>query len=147
MKNLLLIIPLFLALSFSGFSQNTRPKNCFEQWQEVFKKRGSYTVSDNMHRKVIVSFIEGQDAYCYYGKVRVENGKITSIFVKYEDETYHLYDKKFHNADRKSPGIENGISEKIISEDDEELRVVFIDKIKPKKKKYQQAPGPGDLLK
>lgn len=146
MKKLILLLTVLFSLSYSTWSQDTRPMNCFEQWEAVFKKRGAYTVPDNMHRKVIVSFLEGSDAYCYYGKVRVENGKITSIFVKYEDDTYQLFDKKFFNKDHKAPGISNGISERILTEDDEALRVVFIEQIKPKKKKYQQAPGPGELL-
>ena len=147
MKNLILTLTILFSISYGAWSQDARPMNCFEQWKEVFKKRGAYTVVDDMHRKVIVSFIEGGDAYCYYGKVRVENGKITSIFVRYEDDTYQLFDKEFSNEERKAPGISNGISEKIVTEDKEALYVIFIESIKPKKKKYQQAPGPGELLK
>lgn len=144
-KGLLFLISL-LTISSVAISQGDDP-NCLEKWQQILKKRGSYTVADNMHRRVIVSFIEGENAYCYLGKVRVENGKISSIFIKYKDDTYELFEKKFYNKEGKSPGVEGGISELIKTDDGENLKIVFIEQVKPEKKKYQQAPDPSEMLK
>lgn len=138
----------FLLLFFSVvFSSIFAQEGCYSEWKAVFDKRGAYTVSDDMHRNVIVSFIEDGESYCVYGKARVENGKIVSVFVQYENEEYELMEGKLVNKNKQAPGISNGISEEIINEKGEHFRVLFIDKIKPKKKEYKSAGGPGDLYK
>lgn len=142
MKRFLLLgITLFVATLTFAQSDNS----CYKIWEKHFNKRGAYSVADDMHRNIIVSFIEGDEAYCYKGKVRVEGGKITSIFIQYEDHTYELFDKKFYNQKREKPGIVNGMSDIISTDDGEKLRVFFIEKVKPKKKQYQAAPLPTDL--
>lgn len=142
MKRLLLLsLSLFLTTAIFAQAENS----CYKIWEKHFNKRGAYSVADDMHRNVIVSFIEGDEAYCYKGKVRVEGGKITSIFIQYEDNTFELYDKKFFNSKRERPGIVNGMSEQITSADGEKLKVFFIEKVKPKKKQYKAAPLPTDM--
>ena len=138
-----LLIGLTLVLTTLTFAQ--ADNTCYKIWEKHFKKRGAYSVADDMHRNVIVSFVEGDEAYCYRGKVRVEGGKITSIFIQYEDNTYELYDQKFYNSKRERPGIINGMSENISSENGEKLKVFFIEKVKPQKKQYKAAPLPGDM--
>ena len=135
-----LLLGLSLVLVTLTFAQSDN--SCFKIWEKHFHKRGAYSVADDMHRNVIVSFIEGEEAYCYRGKVRVEGGKVTSIFIQYEDNTYELFDKKFYNVKRERPGIVNGMTELITTEDGEKLKVFFIDKVKPQKKQYKQAPLP-----
>jgi len=102
---------------------------------------------DDMHRKVIISFIEGDESFCVYGKVRVENGKIASVFVQYENDDYELMEGKLVNVRKTSASIKNGISELTINENGEKFYVLFIDKIKPKKKAYKSAAGPGAEFK
>src|SRR5690554_7611948 len=85
----------------------------------------------------MVSFFEGDEVYCVRGKVRVENGYVSAIFYYYDDNTEELYDKKFHNLNNEPPTVTNGISEMIINADRERFRVVFIDKLKPKRKALQ----------
>jgi len=136
-KTLLLFI--FSILFTATYAQT----GCFSEWKSVFEKRGAYTVSDDMHRKVIISFIEGGESFCVYGKVRVENGKIVSVFVQYENGEYQLMDGKLVNSKKQAPGVSNGISEEITNEDGEKFYVLFIEKIKPKKKSYKSAGGPG----
>ncbi len=139
---------LFLLLLLSGvFSQSYAQTGCFAEWKEVFERRGSYTVTDDMYRSVILSFIEGTESYCIYGKVRVENGKIVSVFVQYEDGEFALMDQKFVNKANRAPGVINGISEEISNEAGEKFYVLFIDKIKPKKREYKKAGGPGAEFK
>ncbi len=136
-KGFLLI--LLSVLTIQSYAQN----GCYSEWKAVFEKRGAYTVTDDMYRNVIISFIDGEDSYCIYGKARVENGKVVSIFVQYEDEEYGLMDQKFANKNSRPPGIVNGISDEIINEAGEHFYILFIDKIKPKKREYKQAAGPG----
>jgi len=136
-KTLLLFI--FSILFTATYAQS----GCFAEWKTVFEKRGAYTVSDDMHRKVIISFIEEGESFCVYGKVRVENGKIVSVFVQYENGEYQLMDGKLVNSKKQAPGITNGISEEITNDDGEKFHVLFIEKIKPKKKSYKSAGGPG----
>lgn len=145
MKQALLIFALATFTS-TLFAQNQKPKSCYEAWEAVFKKRGAYAINDDMHRKVIVSFFEDGNVYCYTGKVRVESGRVTSVFIKYEDETFHLLDKKIYGIEKNKPKIENGISELIYTDDNEKFKVLFIEQIKPKKKSYESAPMPDDFL-
>lgn len=139
-KSLLSILGVFII--FTSISQES---DCFTKLEAAFEKRGSYSVADDMHRNVILSFFEGEESYCLNGKVRVEKGLITSIFIQYQDGDYELYDKKFYNLQKNPPKIVNGISEMIYTADNEKLRVVFIEKLKPKQREYSKANLPEDL--
>ena len=66
-----------------------------------------------MHRNVYLSYFEDGTSRCISGKVRVENGKIVSVFMQYNDGTYELLDAKFYNSNKLQPAIINGISEMI----------------------------------
>lgn len=144
---LLAITSIFLFSANSTFAQDEESKdlNCFERYEEAFKERGSYTISDNIYRNVMISFFEGDEVFCVRGKVRVENGYISTIFYYYDDNTEELYGKKFHNLKSEPPSIKNGISEMIVNADREKLKVVFVDKLKPKRKKLQQMTIPDNL--
>lgn len=145
MKKHLLILSVLL-ISTSIFSQNSATTtDCFKKLEEAFAKRGSLSVADAIHTNVIISFFEDGGSRCVGGKVRVENGTVTSIFLQFEDGTYELMDKKFYNAKKMAPVITNGISEMITTVDGEKLRVVFIDKLKPKKQTYKEINLPDDL--
>jgi hypothetical protein len=141
MKKALLLFSVF-ALTFSLSAQD----DCYKRLEEAFTKRGAYGVGDDMHRNVIVSFFEKDgSSTCVSGKARVENGKIVSILIQYNDETYEPYDKKFYNEKKQQPAINNGISEMIYSVDGEKLKVIFIDKLKPKQKTAKEVVLPDDL--
>jgi hypothetical protein len=140
-KSLLVTVCIFLATSV--FSQND---NCYKKLEDAFTKRGAYTVSDDMHKNVIISFFNSDGStVCVTGKARVENGVLVSILLQYEDGLYEYYDKKFTNTKKTAPTITNGISEMAISADGEKFRVVFIDKLKPKAKSLKPATLPDDL--
>lgn len=138
-----LLVGLTILMSFGAFSQQS---DCYKKLEEAFKVRGSYTISDDMHRNVIISFFEGETTTCVSGKVRVENGVIVSVFLQYKDDSYELYmDKNVYNAKKQPPTITNGISELIITPNGERFKVIFIDKLKPKAKSYKQVELPDDL--
>lgn len=134
-----------LLLFFSVLVSGAYSQGCLPAWQEAFKKRGAYSVSDDMHRKVYVHFVDGEDSYCAAGKTRVENGKIVSIFLQFEDGTYELMDMKITNTQGKPAGIVDGISEEMVNEQGQHFYVIFVEKLKPKKKAYKTVGGPGDM--
>tara|TARA_R110002072_G_scaffold286113_1_gene451086 strand:- start:5284 stop:5712 length:429 start_codon:yes stop_codon:yes gene_type:complete len=140
-KSLLVLIVTFITtLSFSQQSE------CFLRLQKAFDARGAYTVSDDMHRNVIISYFQTDGgSVCYSGKARVENGLIVSIFLQYDDNAYELLEKKFFNSKKNPPKIVNGISEMIFNEDGEKFKIVFIDQLRPKKKAYKVVELPDDL--
>ena len=137
------VLLLFLTLLVAGGAN--AHSGCLEQWRKAFEKRGSYSVADDMHKKVYISFIEDGVSTCIAGKARVENGRVVSIFLEYEDGTYELMDEKILNKDGRPPKVENGISEEIINESREHFYVIFVEKLKPKKKEYRTVGGPGDI--
>ena len=118
---------------------------CFLRLQKAFDNRGSFTVADDMHRNVIISYFEDGGSYCISGKARVENGTIVSVFLQYDDNTYELMEKKFYNTMKQPPTIVNGITEMIHNSDGEKFKIVFIDQLKPKKKGYKPAGLPDDI--
>lgn len=137
----------FFALIFiSGITlAQTTPGDCYKKLEDAFIKRGSLVVADAIHPNVIICFFEEGGSRCVGGKVRVENSTITSIFLQFEDNTYELMEKKFWNAKKLPPSITNGISELILTPDGEKFKVVFIDKLKPKKQTYKEINLPDDL--
>lgn len=145
MKKFLLV--LISSLSFLGtYAQEV---DCFKKLEEAFKKRGSYAIADDMHRNVIISFFEMNGTTpvtsCVTGKVRVENGLITSIFLKFDENIFEPIESKWYNVKKTAPGIENGISEMIYTADGQKFKVIFIDQLKPKAKLPQKAKLPDDL--
>ncbi|MCB9224258.1 MAG: hypothetical protein R2780_02175 [Crocinitomicaceae bacterium] len=134
-----------LLLFFSFMVTGAFSQGCLGAWKEAFKKRGAYTVADDMHRKVYIQFDEGPDAYCVSGKARVENGKVVSVFLQFEDGTYELMDMKISNMQGQPASIENGISEKMRNEQGEVFWVIFVEKLKPKQKEYKTVGGPDDI--
>ena len=93
-KSLLVICVAIISLSASG-------QDCFTRIQKAFDERGAYSVADDMHRNVILSFFEDGSSYCISGKARVENGFIISVFKQFQDDTYELMEKKFYNSEKK----------------------------------------------
>lgn len=140
MKKGLLALIIGMTISAGVYAQD-----CFTKLQKAFDERGSYSIADDMHRNVILSFFEDGTSYCISGKCRVENGLITSIFMQYEDDTYELMNAKFFNSKKEPPTIVNGISEMIFTSDNEKFKVVFIDQLKPKKKQFKSVDLPDDL--
>ena len=133
----------FFALMLGGAFAQT---GCYAEWKKAFDERGAYAVGDEVHRNVYIAFVEEGDSYCVAGKARVEYGKIVSIWLMFEDGTFDLMEAdKFTNKAKGAPTIINGISEEIITKEGEHLYIIFVDKIKPKKKTYKTVGGPGDL--
>lgn len=140
MKKGLLFLFFGIFMASAAFSQD-----CFIRLQKAFDDRGSYSVSDDMHRHVYISFFEDGSSRCVLGKVRVENGKIVSVFLQFDDDTFELMDAKFYNSKKVQPEIINGISEMIYTSEGDKFKIVFIDQLKPKQKSLKEVELPDDL--
>jgi hypothetical protein len=142
MKKILLF---FVAIStvIAVNAQNEAEPTCYQKYAKVFEKRGAYPVEDGEYKDVIISFRKGSSAECYYGKVTVKNGAINidEMYLSFEDETYEKIEERYKYADRVIT-IKNGISETIVTKDEELINVLFVSKIKPPKKAYKKAPDP-----
>ena len=136
MKKFLLL--LFVASIGTAWGQDT--KSCYDQYYEIFKIRGAEDVKDGVHENVIFTIRQGNDAECFYGKVKVDSGVVKEMYIQFEDGTYEPYILKLkteHNIT-----IQNGISRTVITKDEEIFNVMFVGHIKPPKKKYKRAPAP-----
>ena len=144
-SNLLVLV--LLSLSYSSFAQvpagteEVEP-NCYQKYAKLFESRGALDVEDGTYSDVIISIRRGSNADCYNGKVEVVKGAITNMYIKFSDGTFEKIERKYKN-DPPVMHIVNGMSSTLITKDDESLyNVLFVKKIKPKKKEYQRAPEP-----
>lgn len=138
MKRFLLGALLVFGL-ISASSNNTYGQTCLDAYKKVFKERGADLVADGMHRSVIIALEEEGETVCLLGKARVEGLKVTAVFIQFEDDSYEL----FEGQDFKVPygvNVKNGVSEPWETKTNQKISVIFKDSIKPKKKKYKQAP-------
>ena len=144
------IIPIliFTIIASPFFSQsNSVQLTCYSKYAKVFEKRGATNVSDGIYDNVIITIRKGSMADCFYGKVTVKNGNVDfkNMFLKFEDDTYEKLDMKFKYNEKEEEteiNVVNGISNVILTADEELVNVLFVKNIKPKKKKYAKAAEP-----
>ncbi len=145
MKKILSILTLALITS-SAFSQGaTTELTCYSKYAKVFEKRGAKEVVDGTYDDVIITIRKGSMADCFYGKVNIKNGSLDyrNMHLKFEDGTYEKLDLRFKYKEKgKIVGVANGISNVILTDDEELVNVLFVQHIKPKKKKYAKAAEP-----
>lgn len=138
---------LMLVYSTLTFSQNQTPAettegdNCYQKYAMIFEKRGAFDVEDGTYNDVIISVRKGSSANCFNGKVDVVKGIVTNIHFKFSDGTFEKLERKYKN-DPTHIGIVNGISQTLVTKDEELINILFVKKIKPKKKEYEKAPEP-----
>jgi len=139
------IVTLILTTVVIGaFAQKVAPQlTCYSKYAKVFEKRGAFEVEDGTITTVIITIRKGSLADCFHGKATVKDGNVNfhSLHLKFEDGTYEKLDLKF-KYDAKAIKIVNGISNVILTEDEELVNVLFVKSIKPKKKKYAKAAEP-----
>lgn len=149
---------LALATAFAANAQNgtngtpkdTKPKdnevetNCYLKWAARFEERGADEVEDGTYTDVIITFRNGSGADCFNGKAEVKDGKVTGFYLRLEDGSYEEVKRKW-KYEIKDVKIINGMSSTLITADEKLINVLFIKKIKPKKKGYEKAPEPSDF--
>ncbi|MBI2269910.1 MAG: hypothetical protein HYU69_06065 [Bacteroidetes bacterium] len=151
-KPFLPAIALVLLVLTVGKAQSTSEKevkeavetNCYLKWAQKFEDRTAFDVEDGSYTDVILTFRNGSNANCFNGKAEVKNNMVTAMYLKLEDGTFELVKRKW-KYEIKDVTIQNGISKTLITIDDELINVMFVKKIKPKKKGYEKAPDPNDF--
>ena len=144
MKKILFSL-ILTSFTMIGYSQtdNEPQETCYQKYAEIFEKRGADVVTDGTYDDVIITFRKGSMADCFYGKVTVKDGNVfpENMFLKFEDNSYERVVRKYRNPDQQI-SIINGMSRTIVTVDDELIDVLFVKKIKPKKKAYVKAAAP-----
>ena len=145
MKKILLSL---LILSFFGAAnaqtaEDEVKQTCYQRYAKVFEKRGAFEVEDGTYDDVIITFRKGSMAECFYGKVSVKNGEILThdMHLKFEDNTYEEIIRNFKYKEQPVT-ISGGMSRTMVTVDEELINVLFVKKIRPKKKSYYKAPDP-----
>tara|TARA_Y100000589_G_scaffold187794_1_gene177772 strand:+ start:66 stop:491 length:426 start_codon:yes stop_codon:yes gene_type:complete len=141
MKKLVFVFVSFIFVSNIIASDD---ENCYEKYNNKFAERGANNVKDGWYENVVITFRQGKEADCFLGKVQVEKGEVTKMYLKNEDGTYQIFNRKWQNEEVKST-ITNGISKSRSTIDGEIVNVIFPTSIKPPKKKIAAAPSPDDL--
>jgi len=139
-----LILALFLSVFTVSFAGNGSEGNCYDAYNKKFEERGANEVKDGWYENVVITFRQGNEADCVLGKVQVEKGAVTQMYLKNVDGSYQIFTKKWKYADEKAI-ISNGISKSRLTIDGEIVNVIFTTSIKPPKKKVAAAPNPDDL--
>ncbi|MBX7094561.1 MAG: hypothetical protein K1X56_07575 [Flavobacteriales bacterium] len=140
MKNSLLALLLFVVAAPAFAQQPKKELTCYEAYKKEFDERGAYTVDDGKYTGVVISIITAEGTDCVFGKAQVEGGIVTNIWLQYEDNTYDFLDRKYIGS--KSVKINNGITDPLKTTAGETIYVIFVDKIKPKKKQLKKVTGP-----
>ncbi len=146
MKKTLFAFILFINSAIAIYAQTAKKPgedvNCYLKWQQKFEIRGADDVADGSYPDIIVTFRNGGEAECFNGKCDVEKGKIIAIYTKLEDGKFEQVNKKFKSGFPAT--ITNGMSNTILTLDNELINVLFVKKIKPKKATPQKAADPSE---
>jgi hypothetical protein len=165
MRPILTILICFLTLSV--FAQTAAPKSsstatpkkvptCYDQWYSLFKERGAGPIADGTHEVIISLRNEYDYAECFFGKVDVKDGKMSSkLQIQKVDGTYEEFDKKVSALYQNTEGVvkeelrnvTNGMSESLVLTDGEKIRLFFYKALSEKQKANKKAPAPSALIK
>jgi hypothetical protein len=144
MKKLFTLLLIASAFPFASIAQEKdESTNCYILWAQKFEDRGAFDVEDGTYTDVVITFRSGSNADCFNGKAEVKDGKVTGMYLKLEDGNYEPVTRKW-KYEIKEVTITNGISKTLITKDDVLINVLFVKKIKPRKKGYDKAPLPSD---
>ena len=139
-------IGILLLVTMIGLSVKAQgEKGCHERYVKVFELRGANEVEDGLYDEVVITLRKGTFEDCFVGKVKVENGMVlrNSLALTFVDGSYEQFVRAYKN--KEPVKIINGMTETMITEDDELINVLFVGAIKPKKKAYKRAPIPSNL--
>lgn len=127
-----------LSLLMSTYAQDGG--SCYEQYRKVFENRGANPVEDGAHDNIILTVRTGDASECYVARAVVQESQIVEIDLYFEDGSFEK--KEYEFKDKSSWSIHNGMSKTKITEKDEYINIMFVNKIKPKRKKLMKAPKP-----
>jgi hypothetical protein len=147
-KTLLSFLFLYLLGTVCSFAQGATPPNtveepnCYLKWIKKFEERGADDVADGTYTDVIITFRSGNSGQCFNGKVEVKGNIVIAFYIKREDGTYEQIKKKLkYNGPFTIIG---GVSQTMLTTEDELINIMFPNKIRPKKAGFQKAAEPKD---
>lgn len=147
MKKTLFLIALIYGFSVSSIFAQTpvntvEEPNCYLKWIKKFEERGADDVADGTYTDVIITFRSGSNGQCFNGKVEVKGSTVIAYYIKREDGSYEQVKKKLkYNG---PVAIIGGVSQTMLTTEDELINVMFPNKIRAKKAGFQKAPEPKD---
>ena len=74
--------------------------NCYEKYNNKFTERGANKVNDGWYENVVITFRQGNEADCFLGKVQVEKEEVTQMYLKNEDGTYQIFNRKWKHEEK-----------------------------------------------
>jgi hypothetical protein len=116
--------------------------NCYLKWIKKFEERGADDVADGSYTDVIITFRTGTTGQCFNGKVDVKTNMVVAFYIKREDGSYEEVKKKMKYVGPFT--IISGVSQTMLTTEDELINVMFPNKIRPKKAGFQKAAEPKD---
>lgn len=114
--------------------------SCYYQYLKVFEARGAAEIPDGTHDDVVISIRKGTRTDCYSGKVIVEKKGIRTMYIKFSDGNYDLFEPIYKF--KEDITVNNGKSKTQVTADDQLVDVFFPKFLRPKKKSYERAPLP-----
>lgn len=157
MKTVLTLLICFVSLSmFAQTAPVKKVATCYDQWYAVFKERGANPIADGTHEVIISLRNEYDYAECFFGKIDVKDGKLSSkLQIQKMDGTYDVFDKKVSTLYQTADGVVkeelrsviNGMSESLELGSGEKIRLFFYKSLAEKVKANKKAPSPAALIK
>ncbi|HEV7230711.1 MAG TPA: hypothetical protein VGO45_05245 [Bacteroidia bacterium] len=147
MKKLILLTGfLFCFSTIQMFAQapatTVEEPNCYLKWLKKFEERGADDVANGTYTDVIITFRSGSNGQCFNGKVDVKDNNVTAFYIRREDGSYEEVKKKMK---LNGPvAIIGGVSQTMLTTEDELINIMFVKKIRPKKAGFQKAVEPTD---
>ena len=131
-------------------------KNCYTEWYDTFRARGSKPVPDGM-QQVVIALKSDAGSHCFMGQVEVVGGKIKPpLFFQQESGEYKqvsIVGKKIEPgfAGSMTPdelySIKDGMSIVFRTTDQEYGRLFFYKFVNKAAQGNKAAPSPTDLIK
>jgi hypothetical protein len=131
-------------------------KNCYSEWIDAFRARGSKAVPDGM-QQVVIALKDNETCRCFMGQIEVSGGKIkTPLYFEKENGEYHQVSIMGKKLDPGFVGsltpdellsIKNGMSVVFRTTDQEYGRLFFYKFVNKSAQNDREAPSPDELLK
>lgn len=143
MKKIYTILFSLFSLTFIAQAQTPATEDevsCYYQYIKVFENRGANDVEDGVYDDVVITIRKGTRTDCYTGKVMIEKRAIKTMYIKFSDGNYDLFEPLYKF--KEDVVVVSGKSKTQVTVDDQLIDVFFPKLLRPKKKSYERAPLP-----
>lgn len=131
---------LLLCLPALSYAQPPADENCFVQYMKLFERRGGHEIVDGIYDDAIISIRNGTQCDCYMAKIKIENKLVRSVYIRYSDGSYDLFDPNYKYKEEWP--VVQGKSKTRVTIDEKLVDIFFPSMLKAKKKDYEKAPLP-----